>query len=198
MRVLPAFHHDPVWNTKELVARLSETYVSSCVLLHLRTLIVDTAIEFNNQPKFMAIEINDENLFGQTISAPHPPSSVQLPARTDLFAARVHPHPPLRGTLSRRARDLFQNKPSPRNVQTPGGPLKGSWACAAGHDCRIVFSFVQHERKEAILLETIGTLTKCTERSPSKWCRSRVNLSCGPNQTGGWLLCPRSGAFLKR
>ena len=37
------------------------------------------------------------------------------------------------------------------------GSLKGSWACAAAYDCRIVFSFVQHERKEAILLETIGT-----------------------------------------
>ena len=37
------------------------------------------------------------------------------------------------------------------------GPLKGSWACAAGYDCRIVFGFVQHQRKEAILLETIGT-----------------------------------------
>ena len=33
----------------------------------------------------------------------------------------------------------------------------GSLACSAGYDCRIVFSIVQHEGKEAILLETVGT-----------------------------------------
>ena len=60
--MLLVFHHDPVWNTKVLVAQVSETCVSSCILLHLLRLIVDTAIEFNNQPKFMAIEINDEIL----------------------------------------------------------------------------------------------------------------------------------------
>ena len=37
------------------------------------------------------------------------------------------------------------------------GILKGSWACSAGYDLRIIFSFVKHKGKEAILLETIGT-----------------------------------------
>jgi mRNA interferase YafQ len=37
------------------------------------------------------------------------------------------------------------------------GQLKDSWACSAGHDCRIVFSIVQHEGRNAILLETVGT-----------------------------------------
>jgi mRNA-degrading endonuclease YafQ of YafQ-DinJ toxin-antitoxin module len=37
------------------------------------------------------------------------------------------------------------------------GKLDGSWACSAGYDLRIVFSFVQHEEKEAILLEAVGT-----------------------------------------
>lgn len=37
------------------------------------------------------------------------------------------------------------------------GSLKGSWACSAGYDLRIIFSFVKHKTKEAILLETIGT-----------------------------------------
>jgi mRNA-degrading endonuclease YafQ of YafQ-DinJ toxin-antitoxin module len=37
------------------------------------------------------------------------------------------------------------------------GNLQGSLACSAGYDLRIVFSFVKHEGKEAILLETIGT-----------------------------------------
>ena len=37
------------------------------------------------------------------------------------------------------------------------GKLKGSWACSAGYDLRIVFKYVRHEGTEAILLETIGT-----------------------------------------
>ena len=37
------------------------------------------------------------------------------------------------------------------------GSLQGSLACSAGYDLRIVFSFVKHEGKEAVLLETIGT-----------------------------------------
>ncbi len=37
------------------------------------------------------------------------------------------------------------------------GKLKGSWACSAGYDLRIIFSFVQHEESEAILLENLGT-----------------------------------------
>ena len=37
------------------------------------------------------------------------------------------------------------------------GKLKGSWACRAGYDLRIVFKFVQHEGEEAVLLGTVGT-----------------------------------------
>ena len=37
------------------------------------------------------------------------------------------------------------------------GKLTGSWACSAGYDLRILFSFVEHEGAEAILLETVGT-----------------------------------------
>lgn len=37
------------------------------------------------------------------------------------------------------------------------GTLHGSWACSAGYDIRIIFSFVKHEGKDAILLETVGT-----------------------------------------
>ena len=37
------------------------------------------------------------------------------------------------------------------------GELKGSWACSAGYDLRIIFRFVQYEGTEAILLESIGT-----------------------------------------
>ena len=37
------------------------------------------------------------------------------------------------------------------------GKLEGSWACSAGYDLRIVFSFVSYKGSEAILLKTIGT-----------------------------------------
>jgi addiction module RelE/StbE family toxin len=37
------------------------------------------------------------------------------------------------------------------------GKLEGTWACSAGYDLRILFSFVQQEGAEAILLETIGS-----------------------------------------
>jgi mRNA-degrading endonuclease YafQ of YafQ-DinJ toxin-antitoxin module len=37
------------------------------------------------------------------------------------------------------------------------GPLAGSRACSAGYDLRIVFEYVQHEGKEAILLLALGT-----------------------------------------
>jgi mRNA-degrading endonuclease YafQ of YafQ-DinJ toxin-antitoxin module len=37
------------------------------------------------------------------------------------------------------------------------GKLAGSWACSAGYDLRIVFQFVRHNGKEAILLQAAGT-----------------------------------------
>ncbi|CAN5653103.1 hypothetical protein BH24ACI2_BH24ACI2_00120 [soil metagenome] len=37
------------------------------------------------------------------------------------------------------------------------GDLEGTWACSVEYDLRIVFEFVQHEEKEAILLHLIGT-----------------------------------------
>jgi mRNA interferase YafQ len=37
------------------------------------------------------------------------------------------------------------------------GELKDSYACSAGYDLRIVFKFVEYDRKQAILLESLGT-----------------------------------------
>jgi mRNA-degrading endonuclease YafQ of YafQ-DinJ toxin-antitoxin module len=37
------------------------------------------------------------------------------------------------------------------------GALADSWACSAGYDLRIIFSFVQHEQAEAILQDAVGT-----------------------------------------
>lgn len=36
------------------------------------------------------------------------------------------------------------------------GQLRESWASSAGYDLRIVFKFITHETREAILLETVG------------------------------------------
>ena len=37
------------------------------------------------------------------------------------------------------------------------GPLAECWACSAGYDLRVVFQFVKHKGKDAILLEGVGT-----------------------------------------
>jgi addiction module RelE/StbE family toxin len=37
------------------------------------------------------------------------------------------------------------------------GKLETAWACSAGYDLRIVFTLVEHEGSEAILLVTVGT-----------------------------------------
>jgi mRNA-degrading endonuclease YafQ of YafQ-DinJ toxin-antitoxin module len=37
------------------------------------------------------------------------------------------------------------------------GSLKGSLACSAGYNLRIIFKIVKYEKSEAVLLETIGT-----------------------------------------
>ena len=37
------------------------------------------------------------------------------------------------------------------------GDLHDSWACSVNYDLRIVFKIVEYHRKEAILLESIGS-----------------------------------------
>lgn len=37
------------------------------------------------------------------------------------------------------------------------GKLAKSWACTAGYDLRVMFQFVRHDAKEAILLQAAGT-----------------------------------------
>ncbi len=37
------------------------------------------------------------------------------------------------------------------------GDLKDSYACSVGYDLRIIFTFVEYEKRQAILLESIGT-----------------------------------------
>jgi mRNA interferase YafQ len=70
--------------------------------------------------------------------------------------AKKHPDAAedLRAALEQLAEDSFHS--SLKTDKLPDD-LKGSWACSAGYDLRILFSFVQHEGQEAILLETVGT-----------------------------------------
>ena len=50
-------------------------------------------------------------------------------------------------TLEQLSKDAFKLK----------GRLQDSWACSGGFDLRIIFTFVEHENNDAILLQTIGT-----------------------------------------
>ncbi|MGQ9555988.1 MAG: type II toxin-antitoxin system RelE/ParE family toxin, partial [Anaerolineae bacterium] len=60
----------------------------------------------------------------------------------------------IRAALKLLAEDAFHPQLQTHKLK---GKLKGSWACSAGYDLRIVFDFVRHEGSEAILLETVGT-----------------------------------------
>lgn len=70
----------------------------------------------------------------------------------------LHKKPALANDLRKSLTLLEENAYHPTlRTHKLTGSLRGSWACSAGYDLRIIFSFVQHEDKEAILLETIGT-----------------------------------------
>lgn len=60
----------------------------------------------------------------------------------------------LRATLSLMAEDVFDPRLKTHKLT---GDLAGSWACSAGYDLRVIFSFVQHDGDDVILLETFGT-----------------------------------------
>ena len=57
-------------------------------------------------------------------------------------------------TIDQLALDTYQTKLKTHKLT---GKLKDSWACSAGYDLRIVFSFSQDENEEVILLEDVGT-----------------------------------------
>lgn len=60
----------------------------------------------------------------------------------------------IQGTLELLSEDAFHPQLRTHKLK---GKLEGSWACSAGYDLRILFSFVQLEDTEALLLESIGT-----------------------------------------
>jgi mRNA interferase YafQ len=60
----------------------------------------------------------------------------------------------IQGTLRLLADDAFDSRLRTHKLK---GELDGSWACSAGYDLRIVFTFDEQEGTEVILLETVGT-----------------------------------------
>lgn len=83
-----------------------------------------------------------------------------IPSPAFLRAARriAKRSPPLaediRAALELLAEDAYDSRLRTHKLK---GNLDGSWACSAGYDLRVIFSFVEHEGAEAILLETVGT-----------------------------------------
>jgi mRNA interferase YafQ len=60
----------------------------------------------------------------------------------------------LEATLELLAADAFHPRLRSHKLK---GNLRGSWSCSVAYDLRIIFSFVQHEGREAILLESMGS-----------------------------------------
>ena len=60
----------------------------------------------------------------------------------------------LRVALRRLEDDAFQPQLKTHKLK---GDLEGSWECSLGYDLRIVFELKQHEGREAILLQSVGT-----------------------------------------
>ena len=81
-------------------------------------------------------------------------SSVFVPDARRLVKRNPQAAEALRVTLEQLTEDM--NNPALRSHKLRGG-LAGSWACSAGYDLRIVFTLVQHEGAEAVLLQSVGT-----------------------------------------
>jgi len=83
-----------------------------------------------------------------------------LPSTAFIRSARrfVRKHPQaateLQLALALLAEDAFHPQLKTHKLK---GRLIGSWACSAGYDLRVVFQFVKHNGREAILLEAAGT-----------------------------------------
>lgn len=60
----------------------------------------------------------------------------------------------IRDTLKLLAEDTFHPSLQTHKLK---GRLKGSWACSAGFDLRIIFHFTEIEGEKAILLESVGS-----------------------------------------
>ena len=67
-------------------------------------------------------------------------------------------HPPCAAAIEEALEQLSADAAHPSlRTHKLRGPLAGCWACSAGYDLRVVFEYVQHEGREAILLLALGT-----------------------------------------
>ena len=82
------------------------------------------------------------------------PSSGFLKASKKLIRKKPDLQDDIKNALQLLGEDAFNPALKTHKL---AGVLAGSWACSAGYDVRIVFSFAKHEGKQAILLENIGT-----------------------------------------
>jgi len=83
-----------------------------------------------------------------------------LPSPSFLRAARrtIKKQPQIEAVLEATLELLSENAFHPQlRTHKLKGKLEGSWACSAGYDLRILFSLVQFEGAEALLLEAMGT-----------------------------------------
>jgi addiction module RelE/StbE family toxin len=60
----------------------------------------------------------------------------------------------LQNTLTALSDDAFAPRLKTHKLK---GDLSGIWACSAGYDLRVLFEFVHHDGREAILLLTLGS-----------------------------------------
>ncbi len=60
----------------------------------------------------------------------------------------------LQATLTLLTEDAFDVRLRTHKLK---GKLEGSWACRAGYDLRVLFTIVEVEGAEAILLDTVGS-----------------------------------------
>ncbi len=81
-------------------------------------------------------------------------SSAFIRAAKKIVKRQPESAPAIQAALTMLAADAFDPRLRTHKLS---GELAGSWGCSAGYDLRIVFSFVQQDEGEAILLETIGT-----------------------------------------
>ena len=69
----------------------------------------------------------------------------------------VKKHPQIAQNMQKTLEVLSKEPFHPRlKTHKLKGDLQDSWACSVGYDLRIIFKFVEYEKAEAILLESIG------------------------------------------
>lgn len=85
---------------------------------------------------------------------------ILLRSSTFVRAAKkvIKKNPQIASDIELALKSLSEDAYSPKlKTHKLKGKFKGSLACSAGFDLRIIFKFVQYEGEEAVLLETVGS-----------------------------------------